>query len=507
MSVVTPGELWQESGRWEKLGGEMLTFKDKGERDLCISPTNEEAVCDIFRKTVKSYKELPLNLYQINTKFRDEIRPRFGLMRGREFTMKDAYSFDIDQKGLDASYQAMYQAYCHIFDRLELKYSVVEADAGSMGTAESQTHEFQIIADSGEDEIIYSEKSDYAANRERACTKRPPTDFNREKKDLEEVSTPSMATIEEVSSFLSIPQHHTIKSLIYLAIKGKKEEAVLVQLLGDDQLNEVKLKNFLAADHLLPATDQFLKERGIPKGYIGAVNLPSTLSIRIIFDRAVDLSASYVAGAMKADTHFKGFIPERDAANFEVADLRLAQAGDLVPEGEGVVAIKRGIEVGHIFQLGDLYSLSMGVKVLNAQGKSVAPLMGCYGIGVTRIMAAAVEQKHDSKGIVWPSEIAPFQIYFVLLAKSPELNKEGEQIYKMLAENGYQVLLDDRQYSAGFKFKDAELLGLPLTIVLGEKTFKEKNCLEVVERRSGHKHLVKIGDLLATVNKLYRAAN
>ncbi len=504
MSVVTPGELWQESGRWDKMGDEMLTFKDKGGRDLCISPTNEEAVTNIFRKTIKSYKQLPLNLYQINTKFRDEIRPRFGLMRGREFTMKDAYSFDVDKKGMDASYEAMYQAYCAIFDRCGLDYSAVEADAGNIGSADSKTHEFQVIAETGEDEIVYCEETSYAANRERATTLRPKLSFDEANNAVKEVPTPGMATIEDVCRFLKKPQHHSIKSLVYSGVKGNDEEIVLIQLLGDDELNEIKLKNFLGVDHVTPASDNILEKYGLPKGYIGAVGLKTPM--RIIFDQAINRDASYVAGALKVDTHFEGFIPSRDVQDFQVADLRLAQQGDFTEVGKGAVAIKRGIEVGHIFQLGDLYAKALGVTVLDQNGKSLAPLMGCYGIGVTRIIAAAIEQNHDEKGIIWPKSIAPYDLYLALIGKSEDIKAEGEELYQLLKTEGYEVVYDDRNSGAGFKFKDAELLGLPLTVVLGEKTFKASGELEIVERKSGKKSLVKKEELIKKIKELYQAA-
>ena len=500
MSVVTPGELWKESGRWDKMGSEMLTFKDKGDRDLCISPTNEEAIADIFRKTVKSYKNLPINLYQINTKFRDEIRPRFGLMRGREFTMKDAYTFDIDKAGMDVSYEAMYKAYCRIFERMDFEYSAVEADAGNMGSADSKTHEFQVIADTGEDEIIYCAETGYAANSERAQTKRANLEFHKTDETIKEVDTPEMATIEDVCNFLKVPQHHSLKSLVYSAVTGVDEEIVLVQLLGDDELNEVKLKNYLGCDHVAPAVDMMLEKLSLPKGFIGPVGLEYPM--KIIFDEAVDLDGAYTAGALKVDKHISNLVPSRDVKDYLVADLRLSKKGDLTMDGKGSVDVKRGIEVGHIFQLGDKYTKALGITVLDSNGKQATPLMGCYGIGITRIAAAAIEQNHDEKGIIWPKEIAPYHVYFALIGKTDEIKSEANGIYEELLSAGIETVYDDRKAGAGFKFKDSDLLGLPLRVVLGERDYKESGNLEIVERKSGAKHFCKKEDLVATVKDL-----
>ncbi len=506
-SVVTPGDLWRESGRWEKMGDELLSFKDKSGADLCLSPTNEEAVSDIFRKSVKSYKQLPLNLYQINTKFRDELRPRFGLMRAREFVMKDAYSFDIDQQGMDASYQAMYRAYCAIFERCGLDFVAVEADAGNMAGGDSQTHEFQVLADTGEDQIVCVPQlgqDGYAANRERAETVRQVPDFDFAKTALQSISTPGTDTIKKVCDFLGKPPHHALKALVYSYLAEGEEKIVLLQLLGDDELSETKLKNYLGGEPVAPATDALLERHRLPKGYIGAAKMPSPL--RVIFDRAVNLDASYVAGACQSDTHFQGVIPSRDVADFEVADLRLAREGDLTPDGKESVTIKRGIEVGHIFQLGDLYSKALKVSVLDKNGRATAPLMGCYGIGVTRIIAAVIEQHHDDKGIVWPKSIAPYDLSLVLVGKSESIKKKGEEIYQNLQAAGLDVLYDDRDAGAGFKFKDAELLGLPLTVVLGEKTFNASGELEIITRKNLQKTLVGESQLTDKVCQLHRTA-
>lgn len=500
MNVVTPGELWQESGRWEKMGNLMLKFLDKADRDLCISPTNEEAVTDVFRKTVKSYKQLPVTLYQINTKFRDEIRPRFGLMRAREFTMKDAYTFHMDKDCLDREYDKMYQAYSNSFKRMGLNFSIVEADAGAMGTSESKTHEFQVTAETGEDIIIFNEESGYAANIEKANTKRKALEFDKKGGELKEVATPNMATIEDVCNFLKKPQHHSIKSLVYSAITGEDEEIILLQLLGDDELNELKLQNFLGCDQVVATPEHKLAKLGLPKGFIGAVGLPQPM--RIIFDEAVDQEAFYATGGMKPDVHFENFSPKRDCKEYEVLDIRLAKKGDLTPDGKYEVDEKKGIEVGHIFQLGDKYTKAMSVTILDQNGKAQAPLMGCYGIGITRVMAAAIEQNHDEKGIIWPKAIAPFHVYFALIGKSEEIMAKANEVYEELQSAGLEVIFDDRKAGPGFKFKDADLLGLPIQVVLGERDFKEKGTLELVNRATGEKTFIPRENLVEQVKAL-----
>jgi prolyl-tRNA synthetase len=500
MSVVTPGELWQESGRWDVMGDLMLKFKDKGDRDLCISPTNEETVTDIFRKGVKSYKQLPINVYQINTKFRDEIRPRFGLMRAREFTMKDAYTFHMTKECIDEVYDKFFKAYCNILDRMGLEYTAVEADAGAMGSADSKTHEFQVLAETGEDEIVYCDKTGYSANSEKAQTKRKAVDYFITDKPVAEVSTPNMATIEDVCNFLKRPQTHSLKSLVYTGIKGEDEEHVLVLLLGDDELNEVKLKNYLGADHLLPAAGEVLREYEMPKGFIGPYGLKK--KIKVLFDNEVDTDAAYVVGALKVDLHLENFIPKRDAGEFEQVDLRLAKAGDLTLDGKGEVAVKRGIEVGHIFQLGDKYTKAMSTTVLDQNGKAFHPLMGCYGFGVTRSIAASIEQNHDEKGIIWPKAIAPYHIYFALIAKTDEYHQLGEEVYNDLKKEGFEVIFDDRKAGPGFKFKDADLLGLPIRLVLGERDYKEKQEFEIVHRQTGEKTFCKREDLVSNLKSL-----
>ncbi len=496
MSVVTPGELWQQSGRWD-LMTEMLKFKDKRDRDLCISPTNEETVSDIFKSLVKSYKSLPLTLYQINTKFRDEIRPRFGLMRAREFTMKDAYSFHVDKASLDKVYQELYDAYCRIFERAGLEYTVVEADGGNMATSDSQTHEFQVVAETGEDQIIYCAKTGYAANIEKAQTRRADAQALSGDEAIEEVATPGKSTIEDVASFLGLKPHHTLKALVYEAITGEQSKIYVAFTLGDDSLNEVKFKAFSKADHVRPASESQMAQLGLVRGFIGPIGLPE--KVTVVLDNAVDNEGLYVAGANKADYHIKNLKPARDCANIIRADVRLAKSGDLTMDAQGTVAVRRGIEVGHIFQLGDKYTKAMDVSITDANGKGLNPLMGCYGIGITRVVAAAIEQNHDDAGIIWPTAIAPYHVYFASIAKDESLVRLADEIYLELQQAGLEVLLDDRKEGPGFKFKDSDLLGLPVRVVLGDKTWSTEQKLEVVWRKSGEKQLVSRQDLSAVL--------
>jgi prolyl-tRNA synthetase len=500
MSVVTPGELWQETGRWDKMGGLMLRFKDKKDSDLCISPTNEEAVTDIFRKTVKSYKQLPVTLYQINTKFRDEIRPRFGLMRGREFTMKDAYSFHMDKACLDRVYDDIYNAYSAIFTRLGLEFIAVEADGGAMATSDSKTHEFQVVANAGEDLIIYSAESGYAANIEKAKTKKANVAFEMKDQKLEEVETLKKFTIEEVCTYLNIPQFQSLKSLIYKAIKGDNEQYVLALMLGDDSLNEIKLQAYLKADHLIAATDEEIAKLNLIKGFIGPMNISK--DIKIIFDSAIESKAHYVIGANKNDYHLKGFSPAREMNEIVNADLRLSKAGDLTLDGKFTVIEKRGIEVGHVFQLGDKYTKDMKVGILDQNGKLATPLMGCYGIGVTRVVAAAIEQNHDANGIIWPKSIAPYDVYFATIVKTEQYEKEAEEIYNELLKAGLEVIYDDRNVGPGVKFKDADLLGLPIRLVLGERDYSASGELEIILRKNNESIKVKRSELLKTIKKI-----
>jgi len=482
MSMVTPGELWKESGRWSEMENLMVQFVDRGGKDLCLSPTNEETVTDIFRKIVKSYKQLPVSLYQVNTKFRDEIRPRFGLMRGREFIMKDAYTFHQDKECLDLVYDKFYGAYESLFKRMGLDFCVVQADAGAMGTSDSKTHEFQVLAQTGEDDIVAAVDGSYAANVERAETRRNDLKF-LPATEIEQVETLNMSTIKDVCDFLKVPQHQSLKSLVYTAVFKEEEKNYLIMLLGDDELNEVKLKNFLGAKHLTIANAKTLSNLSLVKGYIGAHKLEANLEI--IFDQAVELNASYITGANKDNYHLKGFVPERDSvSSFKQTDLRLTQVSDVTKDGINI-EIKKGIEVGHIFQLGDKYTKSMGVQTLGKDNKKFSPLMGCYGIGVTRTMAASIEQNHDENGIIWPMPIAPYQVYFAVIGKSQETKDLANELYESFLSQGVEILFDDRGMGPGGMFKDAELLGIPIRLTLGERDYKENGKLEIKLRKDG----------------------
>jgi prolyl-tRNA synthetase len=496
MSVVTPGELWKESGRWQGFGSEMLKFSDKLNKDLCISPTNEEAVTDIFRKSVKSYKDLPVSLYQINTKFRDEIRPRFGVMRGREFIMKDAYTFHADKPCLDREYDNFYKAYEQIFSDLGLEYRVVEADAGAMAGPNSKTHEFQVLADTGEDQLIYSKG--YGANIETAKTKKV---FNCEllssPAELELIETPNEQTCEQVSSLLGINVQETLKSLVFKSITGEKSELVVAVVVGDDEVNEVKLKNFLKSDFLQVAPEVELSNSNLVKGFIGPVNLVT----RVVFDQQIPLDKNFVIGGNKTGYHQKNFKIENFYDDAELTDLRMSQAGDLDLEGN-TIDICRGIEVGHIFQLGDKYTKALNTTILDKNGKAMNPLMGCYGIGVSRILGAAIEQSHDEKGIIWPKSISPFELHFVSISKSEEFSKISEEIYDSLKKAGIDVIYDDRKVGPGFKFKDADLLGVPLQLVFGERDYKENKTLSYINRKTGEKTIVNVSELLEQFTNL-----
>jgi prolyl-tRNA synthetase len=500
MSVMTPSDLWKESGRWDDYGPLMLRAQDRGERFLCFSPTNEEAVTDIFRKTVSSYKSLPQAVYQINTKFRDEIRPRFGMLRGREFTMKDAYSFHLDKPCLDQFYDEMYKAYFSIFTRLELEFMVVEADAGDMGDSGSKTHEFQILAASGEDELVYTEGGEFAANIEKAQTVRGEKDYDYKEQKVVEVETPNMPTISQVSESLGKNTHHTLKVLVYKTIKKDREDFVLCVLLGDDDLNELKLKNYLGPDHLSMATDTEIEQLKLTKGYIGPQD---NFHIQTLVDNAVDENAFFVVGANKKNYHITGFKLNDHAGKFEKIDLRISKMGDLDVKSGSPINIKKGIEVGHIFQLGAKYTKALDASVLDQNGKKLYPFMGCYGIGVTRVFQAAIEQNHDDKGIVWPKAIAPFQVYLLEIGKSEEFKTSVDELYKMLKGQNLEVVYDNRKLSPGAKFKDAELLGIPIILVAGEKNASKEESLEVIVRKTGEKVSMSKGNAIKFIQQFW----
>lgn len=470
MPAIQPAELWQESGRWEQYGPELLRLKDRHDREFCVGPTHEEVITDIVRNEISSYKQLPLCLYQIQTKFRDEIRPRFGLMRGREFIMKDAYSFHVDHASLQETYDRLHQAYSNIFTRLGLQFRPVEADNGSIGG--SGSHEFHVLASSGEDDIVFSDSSDYAANIEKA--EAIPREQSRPAatEDMRLVDTPSVKTIDALVQGFDLPVEKTIKTLI---VQGA-EKGTLVALIvrGDHELNEIKASNQEAvASPLEFATEAQIRAAiGAGPGSLGPVNLP----IPCIIDRSVALMSDFAAGANIDDKHYFGINWERDLPLPTIADLRNVVAGDPSPDGKGTLEIKRGIEVGHIFQLGTKYSAAMNCQVMGENGKPVTLMMGCYGIGVSRIVAAAIEQNHDERGIIWNDTLAPFQIALVPLRYENEQVREAtDKLYQELKAAGYDVLLDDRdrKTSPGIKFADMELIGIPHRIVVGERGLDE----------------------------------
>jgi prolyl-tRNA synthetase len=497
MPVMTPAELWQETGRWDAMGGQMLKVKDRAEREICFSPTNEETVTDLFRRTVSSYKQLPVCLYQINTKFRDEIRPRFGLMRAREFTMKDGYSFHIDKASLDKFYDEIYIAYETIFKRLGLDFIIVEADGGAMAGGGAKTHEFQVVADNGEDYVVTVPKTGFAANIEKAMTVRKNIAF-ASATDLSKFSTPQQRTCEEVCAAHGFPITQSLKSIVMNAVINGKDQYFMVMLLGDDSLNEVKFKNKVAAEHIRPAQQAELERLGLVKGFMGPTT--EAQGFKVIFDESIDMNAAYIVGANEPDFHLKGFVPGRDTKpkNFR-ADMRLAKEGDFI--GDDQVVLKKGIEVGHIFQLGDKYTKSMKVTVLNDQGKAVTPIMGCYGIGVTRVLASAIEQSNDKDGIIFPASISPYDIYLGYIGKTPETKAVVESLYAELKNQGYEILFDDRQLGPGQMFKDADLIGLPMRVILGERDYMATGDIEVKIRKTGETLKVKKDELNSIIKK------
>lgn len=500
MSVVTPADLWQETGRWDEQGKLMLKFADRNDRELCMSPTNEEVITDVFRKTITSYKQLPVSLFQINTKFRDELRPRYGLMRGREFTMKDAYTFSLDKESLDSEYKAFFNAYSNIFNRMKLRFISVEADGGTIAGKDQQTHEFQLIADSGEDIIVEAKDIGFAANIEKAQTYRAELEFNFNDKK-EELLTENLKTCTDVTNFLKVPAHQSLKSLVFKARYGKKEVYYMILLLGDDELNDVKLSNFLNCDEVTIATDNELTALNLPKGYMSPIEREG---FSILFDEAINLDASYIVGANKENFHVSGFIPAKDCEKYKVTDLRLAKEGDLAADKKSPITFTKGIEVGHIFQLGDKYTKAMKAHVLDQNGKKIIPLMGCYGIGVTRVMQAAIEQCNDENGMIWPAPIAPFHVYFAVIGKSQETKDVANEIYQNLKNSNIEILFDDRGMGPGPMFKDADLLGLPIRIVLGERDYKESQELELKVRSTGETLKLKKEDLESNITSLLK---
>lgn len=468
MPAVQPADLWQESGRWEQYGPELLRLTDRHDRDYCVGPTHEEVITDLVRREISSYKQLPVNFYQIQTKFRDEIRPRFGVMRSREFIMKDAYSFHLDEASMKETYQAMYDAYTRIFTRLGLDFRPVIADNGSIGGTGS--HEFHVLADSGEDDIVFSNASDYAANIEKAEALPAPLGSQVERsapsEEMRLVDTPDAKTIAALVEQFDLPIEKTLKTLMVHAAEGGLI-ALLVR--GDHALNEVKAENLpqVKAPLTMASEEEIRAAVGAGPGSLGPVGL----DMPIIIDRSVALMSDFGAGANVDGKHYFGINWERDAPLPQVADLRSVVEGDPSPDGQGTLLIKRGIEVGHVFQLGQKYSQAMNASVLGDNGKTSHPFMGCYGIGVTRVVAAAIEQNHDDAGIIWPNAIAPFQVALVPMNahKSQRVREESERLYQALTAAGLDVLLDDRDTRPGVKFADLELMGVPHRLVIGDR--------------------------------------
>lgn len=495
MPAIQPAELWQESGRWEQYGPELLRIKDRHGREFCVGPTHEEVITDLARNELNSYKQLPINLYQIQTKFRDEIRPRFGLMRGREFLMKDAYSFHLDQASLQQTYDRMHQAYCNVFSRLGLNFRPVQADTGSIGGTGS--HEFHVLAESGEDDIAFSDASDYAANIEKAEAIPRETSRAAASEELRLVDTPNAKTIEELVSQFNLAVEKTVKTLVVHAAEEGKLIALIVR--GDHELNEIKAANHeLVASPLVFASEAEIRNVvGAGPGSLGPLNLPITC----IIDRSVALMSDFAAGANLDDKHHFGLNWERDLPLPAVADLRNVVAGDPSPDGQGTLVIKRGIEVGHIFQLGTKYSEALGCKVLGEGGKPITLTMGCYGIGVSRVVAAAIEQNWDERGILWSDALAPFQIALVPMKYENEAVREAtDKLYAELTAAGYEVLLDDRdkKTSPGVKFADMELIGIPHRIVVSDRGLAEGN-LEYKNRRDAEAQPVSAADILSFI--------
>jgi prolyl-tRNA synthetase len=491
MPVAQPGELWQESGRWDVFGPELLRFRDRHDRWFCLGPTHEEVVTDIARRELKSYRQLPVNFYQIQTKFRDEIRPRFGVMRSREFIMKDAYSFHIDEKSLSAGYEAMYDAYSRIFTRCGLAFRAVRADSGAIGGAVSQ--EFHVLADSGEDAIVFSDGDDYAANLELAEAVPPTSERPPAGERLQKVATPDVRTIQELAAFLDVEATRCLKTLL---VEGADGGVVAVVVRGDHEMNAVKVQKLpgVAAPLRMASAERVREATGCEPGFIGPVGLP----VRVVADHAARVIGDFVCGANERDAHLKGVNWGRDLPEPEWVDARNVVPGDPSPSGKGTLQIARGIEVGHIFQLGGKYSEALQATVLDEQGRDTAMLMGCYGIGVTRVVAAAIEQNHDERGIIWPEPLAPFDVSLVPinLQKSARVASVAERLYAELQAAGLSVLFDDRDARPGVKFADSELLGIPHRIVVGDKGL-ERGALEYRQRRASESVDVALGQIVA----------
>ena len=496
LPIVQPAELWLETGRWNVYGDELFRLKDRHQRDFCLGPTHEEVLTDIIRKEVSSYKQLPLLLYQIQNKYRDERRPRFGLMRGREFIMKDLYSFDKDIEGMEISYQKMYDAYTNIFKRCGLEFRAVEADSGAIGGKTS--HEFMVLAQNGEDEIVYCTSCEYAANLEKAEAY-PEVLPKEELKVMERVHTPGAKTIEKLAKSLDISKTKTVKAMLYKA----DEEVVCVLVRGDRTINETKIKNLLDCVNLEIANEAVIQEMGIPMGYAGPVNIPKT--VKIIADIEINYLSNIVVGANEAEYHLVNVNPGRDFTIDIEADVRIVEEGEKCSCSDGTLKKARGIEVGHIFQLGTKYSEALKAVYTDEKGNNNYILMGCYGIGIGRTMAAAIEQNHDQDGIIWPMALAPFHVVVIPVSSKDEQQvKIAEDIYQDLKSNGVEVIIDDRDERAGIKFKDADLIGYPLQIIIGNKTTTEGTVDLVIRKDKENKKIVQIENVVGVVNYLCR---
>lgn len=490
-----PADLWQETGRYATYGPELMKIKDRHERDFILGPTHEETFTDLIRGDIDSYKKLPLTLYQIQTKYRDEKRPRFGLLRGREFLMKDAYSFHMSDETLDETYQAMNQAYSKIFSRLGLNYKAIIGDAGSMGGREST--EFMALSESGEDTIVYSNASDYAANLEMAESAVLEISNDQPQLEREIVETPNVRTIEEVGAFLSKTSAEILKSVLFIV---DDKQPVFVVVRGDHTVNEVKVKGQVGASSLRPATDEEIIEQfGATPGFAGPIDLPE--NVQIIVDYHVKNSINTVIGANKEGYHFININPDRDFDQFEYADLRTVEEGDPAPTDEGQLVFERGIEIGHIFKLGTFYSEKMNATVLDNTGRPQPIIMGSYGIGISRLLSAIIEQNYDDKGIVWPSNIAPFDAHIVpIKLTDADQSALTEEIKQLLEEAGLSVLIDDRNERAGVKFTDAELFGIPVQITVGRDA--ADGIVELTSRRDGQQFNLKKEDIIDTIKQL-----
>jgi len=496
MPCVLPADLWKESGRWDEYGRELLRIKDRHEREYCFGPTHEEVITDLARGEIRSYRQLPLNLYQIQTKFRDEVRPRFGVMRAREFIMKDAYSFDADEEGAEKSYQQMYNAYSQIFRRCGLRFRAVEADTGLIGG--SFSHEFMVMADTGEDAIVSCNECDYAANLERAEVGKIVEEMDEEMRALEMVETPNQKSVEEVTNFLRVLPERLVKTIVFETEKGVT--AALVR--GDHEINETKLSRYLGATQLQMAGDDIITEvTHAPKGFAGPVGL----EVKIVADLAIRGMKNFVTGANALDAHLINVNLGRDFKVDEFVDIRLARAGDPCPRCSGRLQVSKGVEVGHIFKLGAKYSEAMGATYLDQKGREKSLIMGCYGIGVGRTVAAAIEQNHDENGIIFPMSIAPFHVLILPVnTKDAQIMKVAEDLYDTLFEKGIEVLFDDRDERPGVKFKDADLTGIPLRLTIGEKNLR-MGKVEIKERRSGEIIVVTVEEAPEVMMKMISA--